>query len=114
MTNGERGPNGSKANCEPSKQLGFSDNLSEVSERPLSGPGGPGENKPSVSTLGPTDVGTESRQGRKSFAGTLSTTATLCVSGARPSGRFSVTSPKSGGRCSDAPALLVVKRRKRR
>ena len=44
----------------------------------------------------------------------LSTTATLCVSGARPSGRFSVTSPKSGGRCSDSPALLVVKRRKRR
>src|SRR5205814_7321285 len=42
------------------------------------------------------------------------TTATLCVSGARHSGRFSVTSPKSGGRWSDSPALLVVKRRKRR
>ena len=44
----------------------------------------------------------------------ISTAATLCLSGARPSGRFNVTAPKSAGRCSDSPALLVVKRRKRR
>ena len=58
--------------------------------------------------------GSRSRCAICKFHRRVSTTATLCVSGARPSGRFSVTSSKSGGTCSDSPALLVVKRRKRR